>query len=298
MMPVIVSFIGAVIGLSFGLFIRELVPARPSLATRLQVLNGAIPAQRGARTTPAAKPSLQERIGEFLNVRLSDSQWFKVPTRDLELLQRSRESYWGEKGLLFLLGLGAPMLFVALLAAVGLHLGFVLPAFVCLAAGVLFSYLPDISVKARAVTRRIEYRAVLNPFFVLIALERKIGATPGDALIEAAKQLDGGIVPRVEAALVTGKEAGLDAWESLHKLAEATDLVDLQHLSDILRTAEADAAIYNSLIARSRAMRVAQLTDLAKKANDRSVQMYLPLSMTVILLLVMIVVPMGLGIKS
>jgi type II secretory pathway component PulF len=125
----------------------------------------------------------------------------------------------------------------------------------------------------------------------LVALERKSGGSGiRQALENAARVGDSWPFRRIADALTRSRLAGISAWDALSELAAELNLPDLDEFADLMRLAgEESTQVYDSLRARSRELRAAQLTTELAKANAADERMAFPIvAMTVIFTMIVI----------
>ena len=176
---------GVLGGLGIFLIVREIVPAPARLDAALARLDqGALDPGRSAE--PAGRPAgkLAQRIAAEL-------PWLPVPTEDLALLGKDRESWIATKVGCGLLGLACPLALSALISLANPHLTWSVPVVVSIGCGVALFFAPDLVTRVNAAERRADFRQILTSYLDLVALERGAGAGPTEALEAAAEIGDG-----------------------------------------------------------------------------------------------------------
>jgi Flp pilus assembly protein TadB len=268
-------------GLGIFLAVREIVPAGPRLEAALARLEVT---QAPAAGRPAAS-GLARRIAAELG-------WVPVPSADLALLGRDRESWLASKVACGVLGLALPAVLVSLGALAGLRLPWELPAAAALACGGLLFLAPDLVTRVNAAEKRADFRHALTSYLDLVSLERGAGAAPTEAL-EAAAEIGGGwAFERIGAALDQARRAGAAPWTALAGLARETGIVELADVADIAEVAGQEGArILETLSARAASMRAEALAADRAKAGSRSTTMAIPVALLASGFLLLIVFP-------
>lgn len=85
--------------------------------------------------------------------------------------------------------------------------------------------------------------------------------------------------------------AGVTVWDALKQLGEELDIPELTRPADTLALAGDGAAVYTTLQAQARQLRVAILSDSKAQANEASTSMVLPVTFAVLLMLVFVILP-------
>ncbi|MFD5066179.1 hypothetical protein ACFWNO_48995, partial [Streptomyces sp. NPDC058394] len=85
--------------------------------------------------------------------------------------------------------------------------------------------------------------------------------------------------------------AGVTVWDALKQLGEELDIPELTRPADTLALAGDGAAVYTTLQAQARQLRVAILSDAKAQANEASTSMVLPVTFAVLLMLVFVILP-------
>lgn len=200
---------------------------------------------------------------------------------DLAVLEESVEVLLVRRAGCALLGLVLPPLLALVAAAFGAPVGAGLPATatagVVLAA--LLSLAPDVDVRRRAALARQELRRAVCAVLDLAALERAADAGPVEAVERAAAISDTPAFVRIRRALTRAQLDGATPWHGLRDLADATGVVELGDLADILASSGRDgAAVITSLRARATALRAAITAAETTAANTRSEYMVIPVA--------------------
>lgn len=266
-------------------------PAQPDLADVL----GRITPTTGTRQ-PAVesgeRPELADRLGRWAMRHLPSRLWGNTPQRDLAILGRSTHRLYGEK-LLFALIVAAA---VPVLAAI-FSMTFVVPTAVTVAAvlvGALFGWLvPNGNVATAAGEARLEFNRALGSYVDLVALERSAGGSAARQALENAAEIgDSWPFRRIRDELARTGFSGEPPWDAMHHLANELGLSALDDVADIMRLAGAEGSqVYDTLRARSTALRSALLAAEQAKANALSGHMAIPTTLMAIVFCVILVTP-------
>lgn len=266
-------------------------PAHPDLAdafTRIAPATGA----RQQSANPDERPELADRLGLWGMRRLPDRLWGGTPRRDLAILGRTTHRFYGEK-LLFALIVAAA---VPVLAAI-FSVTWPVPAPVTAAAavvGALFGWLvPNGNVATAAAEARLEFNRALGSYVDLVALERSAGGSAARQALENAAEIgDTWPFRRIRDELARSRFSGEPPWEAMHQLADELGLPTLDDVADIMRLAGAEGTqVYDTLRARSTALRSALLSTEQTKANALSGRMAIPTTLMAIVFCITLVTP-------
>ena len=266
-------------------------PAQPDLADVL----GRIAPATGTHQPPAEPsgyPELADRLGLWAMRRLPGRIWGRTPQRDLAILGRSTHRFYGEK-LLFALIVAAG---VPLLVAI-FSMTFVVPTAVTVGAiliGTLFGWLvPNGNVATAAGEARLDFNRALGSYVDLVALERSAGGSAARQALENAAEIgDSWPFRRVRDELARSRFSGEPPWDAIHHLADELGLPALDDVADIMRLAgDEGSQVYDTLRARSTALRSALLAAEQTKANALSGRMAIPTTLMAIVFCVILVTP-------
>lgn len=267
------------------------VPARPELVEALGRLSPSVGTRRAYAET-GDRPALADRLGRWALRHLPGRLWGTANHRDLAILGRSAHRLYGEKVLSALI-VGAA---VPLLAAI-FSMTFPIPAPVraaaVLAGAVVGWTLPNRNLAAAAKQARLEFNRALGSYVDLVALERSAGGSaPRQALENAAEIGDTWPLRRISDELARSRLSGVHPWDAIHDLADELGLPALDDVADIMRLAGAEGTqVYDTLRARSTALRSAMLTADLAAANTGSTRMTVPITLTAMLLSVILLTP-------
>ncbi|MFB7609986.1 hypothetical protein [Streptomyces gardneri] len=291
MIPLDAVVPAAAAGALIGLAVRALMPARRDLASALDRLDvsktaGTPRLHATATTTP---DTLQERIGARLMGELGHR--LTLPIKDLNLLGITPAAHLGKRTLLALYGLVLPQLLQALLALASTPLPFAVPVIVSLAIAGVFWFLPGKDVARDAAAARLVVRHAAASYLERVALARIANSGAAQALTETAEVGDNFIFVRMRQAFHEADLSGVSVWDALKQLGEDLDIPELTRPADTLALAGEGAAVYTTLQAQARQLRIALLSDTKTQANEASAEMVLPVTAGVILMLTFVMIP-------
>jgi Type II secretion system (T2SS), protein F len=254
------------------------IPGIPALGATLdQLASAGTPTVQPLAPVGTPGDDLQDRIGARLGALLPAQLWM-TPTRELLLMRRSPANFYGEKILLALIGLVAPTLVTTLFGLVGVRLPIALPIAVTLAATVGLFLLPNLELKGRAKEARLEFNHALSSYIDLVALERRAGSGPRQALENAARvSRDHWVFARLAEGLMESSVDGRRPWDVFHTMSTELGLPELDDLANIMALAEEQSMpIYQTLRDHNRALRTAMLTDEQTRANAANIRLTVP----------------------
>lgn len=280
----------AAAGALLGLAVRALLPARRDLASaldRLDVAKAGGPSVASA--APVSTGSLFERVGARLLGEFGGR--ITLPAQDLALLRISPAEHLGKRVLFALYGLLLPQVFQGLLALSGGALPFALPAFVSLALAALFWFFPGREVARDAAAARQVVRHAAASYLERVALARIANSGAAQALTETAQVGNGWIFARMRQVFHQADLAGVTVWDALKQLGDELGIPELTRPADTLALAGEGAAVYTTLQAQARQLRIALLSDAKAEANAASAAMVLPVTAGVILMLTFVMIP-------
>ena len=281
---------GGVVGLGLAFLLWRFAPAQPDLGDTLDRLS---PERSLALPVGAASAGTRkDRLGLWVMRRLPLAIWGAVPRRELAMVRMPLHRFYAEKTLYAAIGLIFPPVTVAILAVLGLQLPIAIPLIGSISLAVLMSFVPNYNVRSDAAAAREEFRRALGAYIELVALERNTGAGPRQALEYAAEVGDSWVFQRIAEELARSRWSGVTPWESLTALSAELELPELADLSDIMRlSGEEGAAVYQTLRARSSAMRSAQLSTELGKSNAVNERMSAPVAALAIIFMLILIGP-------
>jgi tight adherence protein C len=281
---------GAALGGALYLLVLAVAPPRRSLAAAV----GRWEAGRSRTLGPSTSTSVPQQWGArmaawFARECAKRGIRFTTIRPDLELIGRSLEEHLAKKLLYALGGFLMPAAFVTIMVAGGVSVPWSVPLIVGVGFAVGFFFLPDASVKAKAVEQRGALRWALSCYLVLVSMAMAGGRAVPQALPTAAKLGKGeafGLIART----VTGARAkDMTPWAALTELGERTRMQELRDLGGALSLVTEDGAkVRASLTARAatlRRRRLAEVEGAAQKANETMSMCSVLLAVTFILFL-------------
>lgn len=191
-----------------------------------------------------------------------------------------------------LYGLLLPQLMQALLALAGAAFSFTIPLVVSLALAALFWFLPGREVARNAAAARLVVRHAAASYLERVALARIANSGAAQSLTETAEVGDGWIFVRMRQVFHQADLAGVTVWDALKQLGDELDIPELTRPADTLALAGDGAAVYATLQAQARQLRIAMLSDAKAQANEASAAMVLPVTFGVVLMLVFVMIPL------
>lgn len=280
----------AAAGVLVGLGVRAAWPAKPDLTSALDRLDASkVPT---ALPTGAHMPtgSLPERVGNRLLADLGDR--IALPLRDLNLLRISPAEHLGKRVLFALYGLLVPLLLQAMLALAGAPFPYVVPAGLSLGLAALFWLWPGREVAKQAEEARLIVRHAAASYLERVALARVANSGAAQALTDTARVGENFIFERMRQVFYQADLAGITPWDALKQLGDELDIPELTRPADTLALAGDGAAVYTTLQAQARQLRIALLSDQKAKANEASAAMILPVTFGVILMITFVMIPL------
>lgn len=269
------------------------LPGTAALGPALQRLTGDHdlgPAAGGILGVPD-NADLQDRLGAWSGRHLPAWCW-GTPAQELALLRRSTASFYGEKLLLAVLGLVSPPLILGGMALIGVGIPVAVPIVGSLGAAAVLFWWPNLAIKTEAAAARHEFNHALSSYIDLVALERRAGAGPRQALTDAARVGHGNWVFEVLLeALAASSVDGRRPWEAFHDVAQQLGVPALDDLAAIMALAEQqNMTVYQALREHNRALRVAMRTDERTAANKANEMLGVPV---ILLVVVFVAILMG-----
>ncbi|MFE5108377.1 type II secretion system F family protein [Streptomyces sp. NPDC056663] len=290
MIPMQAVLPAAAAGVLIGLAVRAALPARRDLASALDRLDISKASTLLPSAAPTATGSLPERVGNRLIEEFGGR--LTLPVKDLELLRISPAAHLGKRVLFALYGLLLPQLMQALLALAGAASPFTVPALVSLALAALFWFLPGREVARSAAAARLIVRHAAASYLERVALARIANSGAAQSLTQTAEVGDGWIFVRMRQVFHQADLAGVTVWDALKQLGDELDIPELTRPADTLALAGDGAAVYATLQAQARQLRIAMLSDAKAQANEASAAMVLPVTFGVVLMLVFVMIPL------
>lgn len=286
MNAVLVSSIGAVIGL--GLFVIVRAISRP----RTRGLN-TISASLSGRGVPVSMASqdpdprrskpltgVQGILGRA-GVRLLEAVGFTDVGRlndKLRVLDRTVEQHAYEKLLAGSFGFVLPIFGGFLLAVGGVGVSAVVVLLASLAFGGAGFFYPDLPLTERVEERRRQFRHALSSYLDLVTILMAGGAGTESALEGAAEDGEGWPFVEIRGALRRASLTRSSPWEAFEELGIELGVAELQELAASVALAGAQGAkIKRSLVAKADAMRAAQSAEIETVSEKQTEKMLVPL---------------------
>lgn len=266
-------------------------PAQPDLGdalTRLAPSTGSSP----ATADTGERRAFSDRLGLWAMRHLPSRLWGATPHQDLAILGRSPQNFSGEK-LLFAVIVAAA---VPLLAAI-FSMTFVIPtpaiAGATLIGAVVGWIVPGGNLRAAARQARLEFNRALGSYVDLVALERSAGGSGARQALENAAEIgDTWPFRRISDELARSRFSGEPPWDAIHHLAEELGLPALNDVADIMRLAGAEGTqVYDTLRARSTALRSQLLLAEQAKAKAQSARMTIPTTLMAMVFCILLITP-------
>lgn len=265
-----------------------LAPAHPDLS---DVLTRLSPTGGPRRATDTATDlDLTDRVGLWAQRHLPVGR-VRMPTQDLALLGRPVHVFYGEKVLAVAIAVAGVPLISALLWVM-LQFPLYVPVLLTVVVAVFAWSWPNIALKDAAAAARAEFNAALGAYIDLVALERKAGGSGiRQALENAARVGDAWPYRRIADALTRSRFAGTGSWDALTELSKELGLVTLDEFAGTMRMAgEESAQVYDTLRARSAALRTELLAAEQSKANADGERIAFPIvAMTMVFVMLLII---------
>ena len=263
---------GALLAAGVVLAVWYVQPATPALSSALERL-AAGPADPAS--VSVAGPV--EVVGGWVANRLP-SGWVRPPAADLAVLGKTMTRFYGEKTVAALMGLVAAPLLCVFAPAVGLPVPLAVSPLMSVTVAVGLWFLPDRDVARAARTARVEFNHALTSFVDLVALERRAGSGPRQAMENAARVGAGNwVFDRIADGMARAEVSGRLPWDVLSDLGHDLGLPQLDDLAEIMRLAELQTVpVYDTLRHHNAALRGALLTDEQALANATNQSLVLP----------------------
>lgn len=115
-------------------------------------------------------------------------------------------------------------------------------------------------------------------YLTLVALERRAGAGPHQALMEAAEVADSWVWRRIRNALDHAMLQRRPTWEGLRDLSRDVGVPELADCADIIATSAEGTAVADNLLARAKSLRVETLNAQRRAANEVSERLVVPVA--------------------
>ena len=297
MTAVVMVLLGAGVGLGVLLTWRALAPRPPSIDAVLAGL-----ARPGIAIDTAAPTTRDEfdRIGSTAR-RLVESLGYDTERhhQELELVGRTPERHAFDKLLGAVAGLLVPNLAAAALVVMGIPapLGFI--AIFSLVTAVAGFLLPDMLLRDEADKRRRAFRHTLSSYLDLVNVLLAGGAGIETALHAAADAGDGWGYQTIRAELRRARLTGQSPWDTFAQLDARLGINELAELAASVSLAGSHGArIRASLAAKADTLRGHQVAETEAAAEAATERMTVPVAVLLFGFLVFIAYPAVVQITS
>lgn len=280
--------LGALAGFGLFLIIRTLLPASPDLGSALERLSDtSTPLVLGDDATMFERIGLRarKRFGARIPGQVASAQ-------DMALVGKEPHLLLGEKIVMALVFLVAPLVLSTGMAALGTVLPFAIPIIGSLALAVVGWFVPDLIVQSQSTELREEFAQAASIYLDLISIARISGAMPHEALRDAALIPDSWPFRRISQAIASSEWDGRQPWDALDDLSEAVGVPALSDVADIMRlSGESGASVYEALRGRAKSLRNAQLAEEHARENAATERLTMPATLPVLIVIVMVLYP-------
>lgn len=165
-----------------------------------------------------------------------------------------------------------------LLEAVGVPVGFLLPAWVSLALAPVGFLYPSLALRAKAVDRRRTFRHAFSAFLDIVSISLAGGRGVESAIHAGAESGTGWAFGEIRRALLEARLQGETPWAGLARLGDELAVPELGELAASAALAGAEGArVRVSLAAKARSLRLRGLTEIEAAAQAASERMSLPI---------------------
>jgi Flp pilus assembly protein TadB len=269
---------GGLLGSGVFLLVWRLLPAIPAAGPALRRLH---PAGVGARQ----RPPVWWR-------HLAGGLW-RPPTRQLELLRRSRQQYATSLVASALAGAVVPPAATAMVAAAGLAVPILLPVGATAACAGFAAWVAHRDVIVRAARARYEFRRAVCSYLDLVSLELAAGNGPVASLERAASGVEGWVFARLRETLTRAQLRLHEPWDDLRDLAARIDVPELGDVGDIVHTAGTDGAVVvETLRARADSLRDQIRVEALARAKATTSKLDIPGAVLLLILAVFMIYPL------
>lgn len=281
---------GILIAVGPALLIARHAPRHPALGAYLESSGSSAGVELTSDTSAVARRSMEDQLGYWLQRRLG--RYIQVPQVELEMLRIPVHKFLAQKSTFAAVGLFLPTVMSALLFVLGVKLPIGIPVIGSLLLAVGLSFIPDYNVRDNARKARAEFTFVLGSYMDLVAMERRAGTSPRQALEDAAQVADSWVFQRLAEELTHSRLSGVAPWERLGTLGERYMVTELTELAHIMRIAGTESAgVYETLKQRSKAMRKAHLARELTAANETSTKRNAPIALLGLVFLALLITP-------
>ncbi|NEE01174.1 type II secretion system F family protein [Phytoactinopolyspora halotolerans] len=280
---------GMVAGAGLALLIREYVPRQPHPGDAIARLTGAAPTY----TVAATDGSVADRLGRRMAAVAGTWTALRIPHNDLELLRIPVTRFIGEKIIFAFIGLATPAAAAASMSVFGTAPPVAIPSVAGLVLAVVASYVPNYNVAEQARTARAEFDRTMTSYVDLVAMDLAAGVGLHQAMHDAAHVADSWVFHRLRHELARAELNDRQPWDALRAVGEDLRLPSLTKTATVVALAgNKGASIVDVLRDRATGMRDEQLNLDKARAGARTERATVPVSMTTIVFLTILIVPM------
>jgi len=275
---------GALVGLGLVLLAAGLLPAGPpELTAALARLDTPVRAQLDLAPAGPQRPVDRSRVARW---SAAAGGWvaghtptvgpLSAPAADLRLLGVGPASFAAGRAALAAAGFAFPALLWTAVTVAGVRLPVAAPGLLGVGLAAAGWLTPAALLRERATKARAQLRVALSAYLDLVALERAGAGSPVEALEAAAEVGHGPAFGLVRSRLILAARSGTSPYAALAALAGEVGVAELRDLADITATAADGAAVYTTLLAKSRSLRNAIATEAHAAANAASERLVFP----------------------
>jgi tight adherence protein C len=211
---------------------------------------------------------------------------------ELNLVGRTVEQHMAKKTMLGVFGLVLPSLYTVVMVLGGISVPFVLPVVSGLAFGIIFFFVPDLTLRSEAEEHRTAFRQSLGSFLDLVVIGLAGGAGVEHALRDASLIGDGWAFGQLRRALDVTAYTGETPWGALSRLGDELGISELRELAASVSLAGVGGArVRESLAAKAESLRDHALARAETEAQSATERMAFPVVMLFIGFLVLIGCP-------
>lgn len=278
---------GGLIALAPVLLIARYAHTHPNLGAYLEGYSHYLPT---VAAPPPTHTCFEARAGLWMQARFGSL--LRAPTNDLDLLQIPVHQFYGRKLIMALAGIVFPTVVSVGLSLAGIPVPIGIPVIGTILMAIILSFLPDLDIRHKAQEAREEFGYVLSSYMDLVAMERRSGTSPRQAMEQAARMGDSWVFHRLSEELRGSRLSGISPWDALEQVGTRFIIPELAELARVMRTAgDENAAVFDTLRARARSMRKTHLARELTRANEVSTKRNAPMSLLAVVFLLLLATP-------
>ena len=211
-------------------------------------------------------------VSSVLAIRLGGSP------ADLAVLGLTDVDHVNRRVIGIAIGFVAPLVVLGLGAGAGFEVSPITGLLVFVSSVVLGVSWPERRLVSRATAARSALRASLSAYLDLVAIQLAGGAGMDTAFTAASRLGTGPAFVSIAAALEERRVTRVPMWSVFAELGERLEVTELSDLASSVKLGgEHGARLTASLVARARAMRHRQMSEVEAKANASTERMGLPM---------------------